>query len=102
MNFCEFAYKAKHGNLIEQRMITLIALHDPTVLQGCPLKGPYRMVDFEFNSYVPTFLPPVIPEGNYLYHDHLHSSDNHTYVTAKHLITVKSVGLMDLSITKVG
>lgn len=76
MNFCDFADKMKHGNLIEQRMIALIALHEPSVLDGCLLRGPYKMVDFEFYSYVPTFLPPIIPEGDYLYHDHLHSSSN--------------------------
>lgn len=102
MNFCEMAEKAKHGNIIEQRLVRFIAMHDQTLLDGCPLKGPYNMTGLDFNSIVPDFLPAIIPEGNYLYHDHLHSTNNHTYVTSKHLITVKSVGLMDLSISKVG
>lgn len=85
-----------------QRLIKFIVMHDPSVLDGCPIKEPYYMKDFEFNAVVLDYLPPVIPAGDYLYQDHLHSSNNHTYVAAKIFFVVKSVGLMDLGIMKVG
>lgn len=102
LNYCELAEKYKNGNPLVQRLIKFIVLHDKTVLDGCPIKGPYNMRDFELNSVVLDYLPPIIPEGDYLYHDHLHSSANHTYVAAKIFFNVKSVGLMDLNIMKVG
>lgn len=96
------AKKVKNGNLMEQRIIKLITMHDKTALEGCPIKGPYNMTKFEFNSVVAEFWPPVVPEGDWLFHDHLHSSTNHTYVAKKIFYHVKSVGVMDLNIMKVG
>lgn len=96
------AEKYKNGSIMERRMIKLFDLHDKTVLEGCPIKGPFEMRNFEFNSVVPDYFPPIVPEGDFMLHDHLHSSTNYTYVAAKLYFVVKSVGLMDLSIMKVG
>lgn len=75
---------------------------DRSLMKGCPLQGPLEMRNWEFNEHIPELLPSIVPAGDFMFQHQMHDSRNPTYIEYKFFFVVKAIGVMDLSISKVG
>lgn len=54
------------------------------------------MTDWEFDREVTKLLPPIIPEGTFLYHHRAHTASNHTLLEVKFVCEVRPIGTVEL------
>lgn len=68
----------------------------PNLKDGCPYTGVFNLTDWEFDREAPKLLPPIVPEGIFLFHHRIHLANNHTIAEAKFVAESRPIGTAEL------
>lgn len=90
LNFdlCEFVTQLS-GNEMLRSTLELFDKIDPTLKEGCPLKGPINVVEKRGNELVPEHLPPIFPSGDYRIMSRFYTQpNNYTYFESDYIFSM--------------
>lgn len=93
---------SKRGSVLDRNFMRLFGDYDTALVDGCPLRGPFQMLNWEINKQLPAFLPSVIPVGDYMFLQHLHDASNHTFIQFKVWVFIKGRPGYDMSMLTMG
>lgn len=79
-----------------QVLMNFMEQFSPDLKTGCPFKHPFNLTAWEFDKWAQQFLPPIMPEGDFLINHRLHKFNNSTLLDAKFFFEIRPIGTAEL------